>query len=455
MEGSNKISEYLKNVCEQIRWKKAHRVISKELEDHIVDQKDAFISQGMEEDAAIEKAIQEMGDPIIVGSELDRTHKPKPQWSLIFLTGVLLILGVIIREFIAYDSGVMGRTGGNIVLMVFGIGAMALAYFLDYTIIGKYPRFIYFTLIAITIGVLAMSPRYMAQSYYPKFLMLLFPTAFAGIIYNMKNKGYIGIILSGIYFIFPALICLQIPSLSSLALYSITCLIILTYAILKDTFNVKKLNAMLLVYIPTIITPFILFKFAVTYQIERLKAALNPSLDPLGWGWMANLTRNIIANAKFIGQSQFGIEIYGVEPEKLLPNINTDFLLTYLIDRLGWISFIVIMAILCVFIVRSFKFTIKQKNVLGGLISTSIIINFIMQVLIYVVNNLGFQLIAPLSLPLISYGRIATFINMFLIGIMLSVFRYSTLYSSKESTSMVSKKTFNFVDGKIIIDLNR
>lgn len=450
MEGSNKINEYLKTVCEQIRWKKAHRVISKELEDHIVDQKDAFISQGMAEDVAIEKAIQEMGDPILVGSELDRTHKAKPEWSLIFLTGVLLILGVIIREFIAHDSGVMGRTGGNIVLMVFGIGAMALAYFLDYTIIGKYPRFIYFSLIAITIGVLIMSPRYMAQSYYPKFLMLLFPTAFAGIIYNMRNKGYKGIIFSGIYFIFPALICLQIPSLSSLALYSITCLIILTYAILKDTFNVKKLNAMLLVYIPTMITPFILFKFMENYQLARLEHALNPRLDPFGAGYMSNLTRKIIANAKFIGHNQ-----YGINTEGLLPSIDTDFLLTYLIDRLGWISFVVIMLILCVFIVRSFKSTIKQKNVLGGLISTSIIINFIMQVLIYVVNNLGFQLIAPLSLPLISYGRIATIINMFLIGIMLSVFRYSTLYSSKESTSKVSKKIFNYVDGKIIIDLNR
>lgn len=457
LEQTNKISEYLKTVCEQIRWKKAHGIITKELENHIIDQKHAFISQGIDEEKAIDIAIQEMGDPILVGSELDRTHKPKPQWSLIFLTGVLLILGVIIREFIAYDSGVVVRIRGNIVITAFGIGAMALAYFLDYTIIGRYPRFIYFSLIIITIasmniipGVVNIGPKLMGQYFYPKFLMLLFPTAFAGIIYGMRNKGYQGIIFSGIYYIIPALIWLNVPSLSILAMYSITCLIILTYAILKGWFNVNKLKAMLLVYIPTLTTPFVALKFMEQYQIARLKYALNPSLDPFGAGFVANVTRRIIKNAKLIGHNS-----YGIDTDNLLPNTNTDFLMTYLIDRLGWISFIFLMMVLLIFIIRALKLVHNQKNVLGSLVSVSVITTFIMQVIIYVLNNLGFPLIAPISLPLISYGRTATIINMFLIGIMLSVFRHSTLYSSKESTRNLTKKTFNFVDGKIIIDLNR
>lgn len=456
MEQYNKIKEYLNSVCEQVRWKKAHGTITKELENHIIDQKDAFISQGITEDKAIEKAILEMGDPVLVGSELDRTHRPKPEWSLIFLTGALLILGVIIRGFIAYDSGVIRSTSGDIVFTIFGIGAMILAYFLDYSIIGKFPRLIYFSLILITIvsmnivpGVVYAGPIWMGHSY-PKFFMLLFPTAFAGIIYSMRNKGYQGIIFSGIYFILPALIWLSVPSLSILAMYSITCLIILTYAILKGWFNVDKLKAMLLVYIPTLTTPFVALKFMEQHQIARLKHALNPSLDPFGTGFIANVTRLIIKKAKLIGHNS-----YGIDTDNLLPNINTDFLMTHLIDRLGWISFIFLMMVLLIFIIRALKLVHNQKNVLGSLVSISVITTFIMQVIIYVLNNLGFPLIAPLTLPLISYGRTGTIINLFLIGIMLSVFRNSALYSSKGTNNTENKKVLNFIDGKIIIDLNR
>ena len=86
MEQSNKLEGYLKTVCQQIRWKKAHGVISEELENHIIDQKNAFVSEGFTEENAMDKAIEEMGDPIVVGSELDRTHKPKPEWCIISLT---------------------------------------------------------------------------------------------------------------------------------------------------------------------------------------------------------------------------------------------------------------------------------------------------------------------------------------------------------------------------------
>lgn len=68
MQQSTKINEYLKIVCEQIRWKKAHGVISEEIENHIIDQKNAFINEGLDEEAAIDKAILDMGDPVVVGS---------------------------------------------------------------------------------------------------------------------------------------------------------------------------------------------------------------------------------------------------------------------------------------------------------------------------------------------------------------------------------------------------
>ena len=55
-----------------------------------------------------------------------------------------------------------------------------------------------------------------------------------------------------------------------------------------------------------------------------------------------------------------------------------------------------------------------------------------MQVIIYVAANLGFQLVAPISLPLISYGKIPqTCINLLQIGLMLSVFRTGNIVRDK------------------------
>lgn len=446
-------------VCDQIRWKKAHGFVTKELEDHIIDQKDTFLAEGMSEDKAIENAIEEMGDPVMVGMELDRTHKPRPEWSIIILTGALVMVGILIRIFMASDTSI-SNTFHDLVLTVLGIGVMIFAYFLDYTSIGKYPRLIYFGLILISIAGMDILPgifngisRLHGQYFYPKFLMLLFPTAFAGIVYSMRNRGYEGIILSGIYYIFPAIICYFIPSSASLVMYTVTCLIILTYAILKGWFNVKKLNTMLLVYIPTVIVSGIMLIYAAQY--ERFQAAINPYIDPLGDGWMAVKTREIIANANFMGASDYIISTYGTDTKNILPIKNTEFLLTYLIDRFGWISFIGIMLILAIFVIRCFKVIFKQNNILGGIISTSVMVNFIMQIISYVIFNLGFQMFAPLTLPLISFGKTSYIINMFLIGIMLSVFRNSSLYSSKELANNHSKKKFSYVDGKIIIDLNK
>ena len=77
------IKSYLDIVCEQIRYEKAHIIIKKELEEHITDQTDAFIAKGMEQETAIKKAITEMGDPILVGTELDRVYRPKLKWEFI------------------------------------------------------------------------------------------------------------------------------------------------------------------------------------------------------------------------------------------------------------------------------------------------------------------------------------------------------------------------------------
>lgn len=444
MHKPDDISKYINTVCDQIRWKTAHASISEEITNHIVDQKNAFLAIGLDEKTATDRAIREMGDPILVGTELDRTHRPKIEWTIVALTGVILLLGLVIKLFVSFDSDGPMQLSSIILSTAIGIGVMLAGYFLDFTIIGKYSKIIFFGLFAIILGIIIITPRLAGEYFYVKFLLLLFPTAFTGIIYSMRNKGYKGIVLITLFLV-TFTFFIQITAFSSLFIFLATSLFLITYSILKGWFNVKKLSAILIIYLP-VITGAIITLISNPYYLHRLKGALNASSDPYGAGYLSILTREIIGNAKFFGQSAYST---------MLPNIQTDFLLTYLIYKYGWLAFIVVITVISALIVRSFMLSSRQKSMLGKLVATSVLITFTMQVILYVAFNLGFQPIAPLTLPLVSYGGTATIINMLLIGIMLSVFKTGNLISDKALHSRTSKnKFFDIVDGKIIIDLN-
>lgn len=446
LQANKKIKDYIDSVCREIKWKKSHSYIANELENHIIDQQDAFMKEGLNENTALESAIKEMGDPIDVGSELDRIHKPKVEWSIIGLASILLLLGLIIQTMVI--GGAETNIGRIVIYSGLGIVAMIAAYLSDYTIIGKYPNRLFFGFLAIVLGVSIISPQVRGQTFYTKFVLLLYPTIFAGIIYSMRDKGYLGIVLCGVFMVISYIAFLPFALASTYFLYSLLSLVLLTVAILKGWFNVNKAKGMLLIYIPTVMGVLVLLPAifrSSPYILDRFTHAFNPSLDPLGHGWMSGLTRDIISNAKFIGEG------LGSSSGYMVPAINTDFLLTYLVHRFGWIAFIFIVSILTLLIIKSFRLCLKQDSILGSLVSLSVVLTISAQILMYIGYNLGFQLIAPLTLPLVSYGGMGTIINMLLIGIMLSVFKWGNLV--KDSVLLSSNKKFlTMSDGKIIID---
>lgn len=110
---------------------KAHAFITEEIENHIIDQRDAYIAQGMSDDQAVDEAILQMGDPVTVGVQLDCTHRPKPQWGMISLTIVLLFIGLFINTYLL--NGTYSDNPVKIVSsMSIGIGLMFIAYFLKW-----------------------------------------------------------------------------------------------------------------------------------------------------------------------------------------------------------------------------------------------------------------------------------------------------------------------------------
>ena len=106
--------EYLYTLTEQIRCKMARGTIEQEINDHIEDQKAEFLSEGMSQTEAEEAAVREMGDPVEVGLEMDRIHRPTMAWGMIALIVGLSLAGYLLRS-VMYQTalGIEQSAGKN------------------------------------------------------------------------------------------------------------------------------------------------------------------------------------------------------------------------------------------------------------------------------------------------------------------------------------------------------
>lgn len=456
------VTAYLAAVRRQIRWKKAHAPVLQEIENHIADQKDALLSEGLDEETATARAVAEMGDPVTVGQQLDRTHRPQPDWPLLVLTAVLLLTGL----FFQYLMGPDLHDGREVFFrQLFWAGlsvlVMLVAYFLDFTIMARYPKLLFGALCLLTaICYLGTGDsNYRTTTIY---LLMLFPTAFAGLVYGMRNQGYQGLILCGAAFLVSVWFAWLVSRFTVLLLLGVSFLAILTAAVVKGWFNVRKPIALLLIYISTITAVFTIPLGLVlaggypgrTLEImlspARIQVMLNPALDPSGSGYMGTLLQQHLLHSHFIGQ---GLPL-GDYSGALGSHANTDFMLTYLTYRCGWLIMLAVLTLFVIFMVRAFLLCRRQKSVLGFLVALAVILTLVVQCLTYILSNFGILLFAPLSMPLFSYGGRGLLTNMFLIGFLLSVFRTGNL--AKDGAMAAGAKISRFIqykNGRIIINL--
>ena len=392
-----RINEYVDQVCNQIRWKKARPRVAEELTAHITDSRDALIAQGIDENAATAAAIAHTGDAALLGADFDRVHRPRPQWGMLAAMAGFVLLGLLSSVFV---HGV-DIDGLRIFSIVLGVALMIVAYFVDFTIFGKLRRLLY------TCGILILFSL-------PSFT-LLFPLAFAGFVFVRRDKGLKGIIDCTVIYVLLCIVALA-PSFRFTTYFfyvQITGCAIFIAAHVKGWFGAGKITGA----IPIGISSAALAIFGVIQTgTGRMSAAINPALDPLGFGFMGTQVRQMLRGAVLLGQ--------GTATGQFLPPraLHSDLLLTTVIYRFGWIPFAIIICAIAAFIFAGFSRCFKQKSHLGFFVSFAIMVTFTVQTVMYVAYNLGF-LFTVISLPFISPGNGMMIMNLLLAGFMLSVFR--------------------------------
>ena len=135
---SERFDGYLSQVDEQVRWARVRPALRRELMGHLEEQRDACLAEGMDETSAEIEAVRQMGDPVLVGRQLDEVHRPRPQYAPLALATVLAVCGMLIRINVNHTSSIRSLAGAGV-----GLVLMAALYFFDYRKLIRYAWWLY------------------------------------------------------------------------------------------------------------------------------------------------------------------------------------------------------------------------------------------------------------------------------------------------------------------------
>nr|WP_325200232.1 permease prefix domain 1-containing protein [uncultured Oscillibacter sp.] len=421
------IAAYLEAVQEQIRWKRARPVLVRELERHLEDQRDDLLKEGKAPEEAERLAVEDMGDPVTVGTELDRVHRPRPQWGLLGLTFILASVGVILRvlfrqPYVRQDLVLMR----SLASLVLGTAAMLGMYFFDVSRLVRHARAVYITALAMAV----LLPAVLYPSYYAALMPALYPLAYALWLYSFRGKGWKGFILTILGGIPPAVSCAVIPSMSNLSVLLFSGLILTLYAVGQDWFGVgrwKGVGAVLAVVFGLL--AYLLFSGYLNSLFLRVLIALRPELEPQhrGYmGWMLDLFWKEVPPLRHVsGKAALsvnaGARVFGGGQEMRPIDFSHDFLPASMAVAWGWVPLLVLLAALGILFLWLLVKGLRQSYLPGRLVVLAVTLTLGFQTLFSAALNFGFVLFSA-SLPLI-VGNFQTAADMALIGLALSVFR--------------------------------
>lgn len=447
-EQSREMESYITKLKEQIRSPKARECVAEEMQNHIKDQAEEYERQGMEKEKAFSQAVEQMGDPVEAGVELDRIHRPRMNWPLFAIILGFSILGLILQYVCFYGLGeellkyqpsaaVSDRQFySQCVYTLLGLAMMTGICFLDYSRIGKYSKVLTFLFLfgiwwACTTGgvtlvngnrswFLLFPMRNGGFSYF-KSLLYLFVPLFGGILYKSRGKGYRGIGAGFLWIAALAAVGNQVGGGQGGTIDVIlVCTLMIFIAIGKGWFGKEKRikffgAAMFVVAIAGIMV----YGNLSGYALARLQ----------GSGYLNIRTREIAANLSLNGSSTAVLDGKHLLPWENIPlsDIQYDFIFLQMASQLGIFKMAILCAGLAGMLIALFYAVIKQKNQLGQMMGIGCVAILALETVRTIFNNLGMYVVSTNGLMFFSYGKGHTLVVYILLGVVLSVYRYKDL----------------------------
>ena len=462
------MEEYIKKLLEQVRFEKAHKAIGDEIRAHIENQIEANVLDGMDKETAEKKAVEDMGDPVATGLELDKVHRPQMAWGVVIVAFFVASVGTLIHVLMAKNPALeylkyRNDIGSFIMLTVSGISVMLLLYLLDYITVAKYSKVVATCMIAVyMLGIFLRDKVYFMQlewldktghrtgwenadfplpikvldstsSFMNPPMLLLIPL-YAGIIYKYKGQKYDGLIKSVLWLIIPSYIVSYRHNYVICLIFVLSMLVQLTFAIKKEWLKVSKIPVLI-----TLWTTFSVFLgFVAKKEYERASGTV------LRWvGEDGNLYERptINANIDIVRAYMKQVKLFGnallsslggksYSPAQYsISDSGTSMILTYILTTGGLIVGIVVIATVVGLIVYGLVTVLKTKNQLGMVIGIGcmmwLISNTVVNILVGtgIIDDQG----GGAFLPFVSNDKLVE--SYALLGILLSIYKYKNAYS--------------------------
>ena len=422
----NDTKSFLNEVKSQIKSKEAQEFVATELDYHLKESKIKWIERGFTESLAEEKAVKQMGNPIRIGQQLNKIHRPKVDWlmiTLLIITMGLSFLPIFIEGF-TYDSSI---SINKLIIVIIGIVTVVGMMFIDYRKLENFGWLFYLigSLILLSIYFFSNTMIFGRPLIDLKVLTIeslmaipFFFLAWASFFNNNKFKILHLVILS----VISISLFYLVTNLTSIYIY-----IFMTFTMIWwSKFNKKKILYLHIVLgLMTLMTSIFLLQNIKQYQITRLLAYLNP--NKYGNFTIMQL-KDMFETAGWFGQSS---------DTKFLQGAFTDFAFVSLTYYYGWLFASVLAIILFLFVVRIVLLLTKIKDSFGKLLLVGVVSIYLVQLVSNIGMTFGWTPLMPISLPFISYGLMPTLLNAFLIGVALSVYRRKNIvfmrYKNSES----------------------
>ena len=434
MPGPENIRDYLDAVTAQIRWKRARPAAARELEAHLEDQRNEFQEAGCSLEEAERLAVEEMGDPVSVGADLDRLHRPKPQWGPVALTLALLLFGGWLRYALTRAGSPWGEDLDPFrcaLSAAAGAAVLLGVYFLDVSRLLRWAKWVYIGAVALGMLCLCFLPRVNNASYFTRYVALLYPAVYALWLYDCRGKGWRGLLAAVGGGVPLAAVCMLAPFSLGLLLLGAVGFLSLALAIQMDWFTVPRRQALAAVGgLGAVLTLGLVWKIFGGSGNSRLEILLHPETDPMGKGFQAVMVRQVLEASRPVGEGSLALQtraVQGMEfpPEMMLPEWNHDFLPTTMIYKLGWLPYLLLLAVLAALLLWMMRRCACQRSQSGKLLALAAVGTLAMQSVFAVALNLGFVAFTA-QLPLVT-GNLHSVADCALIGLALAAFRSETL----------------------------
>ena len=414
------MEEYLNNLLDQIRCKKAHAAIREELESHISDQIEDNMKAGMTREEAEKAAVCDMGDPVTTGISLDQIHRPKMARQMIVLMAVIMFVGVLIHWMMGAPVACM-QTISGFCLMFF-------ICHLDYTRIAAIAKVIAAGIILVGIYALFFGVRFGGNIFVASLLwfrismfsfLMLYVPVYGAILYSYYGEGYKGLVKAALWAVPPLFIALMMSSLTLFLILSVCMVSLLVLAVVKKWFQVKQKRVVIGAAILVLAITGILQIANAPYQMDRIRNFLAGDVES---NYVTKVLKNCFSGSILIGK---GVE----ELKTTLPDYNNSFILAYLTGTYGYIICAAVCAVLVLLIVAIFSIVFRQKNQLGMMMGFGSGMILFTNIAINLLENFGILPTSQTFLPFFSKGGSCMYVCYILMGVILSVYRYKDVYS--------------------------